>query len=125
MVPIFVVGEHDGNQDGIRADSLLQLVEFYNTVLIHIQVGDLKPRFSRSRGMKNGMMLDLADDVFSLDRRLLAFDEFSDSNRRSRLCLRQGIWYLLTACLLLAINTAVKFRKVRSMAVNSLLLLII
>ena len=62
-----VVGEHDGDQDGIRTDSLLQLVEFYNTVLIHIQVGDLKTAFLQIlAGMKDSVMLDLAcDDVFS------------------------------------------------------------
>ena len=37
-----VVGKHHRDQDGIRADGLLQLIQLYNTVLIHIQVGDLK-----------------------------------------------------------------------------------
>ena len=55
-----IVGKHDGNQDGIRTDSLLQLVQFYNTVLIYIQIGDLKTAFLQIlAGMKDRVMLDL------------------------------------------------------------------
>ena len=63
----FIVCCHYRDQDGLRCDSLLQLIQIYNTIFIHIQICDLCTLFFQPfTGMQDGMMLDFGcDDMVS------------------------------------------------------------
>ena len=63
-----VVCKHNGDQDGLRCDGFLKLIQLHNTVLIYIHVCDLGSALFLQilAGMKDCMMLDLGgDDVIS------------------------------------------------------------
>ena len=63
-----VVCKHNGNENGSRADSLLQLISFQNAVLVYIDLRNLETMVLQPlTGMQNGMVLDLAgNDMVSL-----------------------------------------------------------
>ena len=60
-----VVGEHDGDQDGVRADGRLEILHAHEAVLVHGQVGHLEAlALQRLAGVQHGVVLDGArDDV--------------------------------------------------------------
>ena len=66
--PDFIVGKHDGNQDGIGPDCLLKFIQLDHPVLIHIQVGDLiSPLLQILAGVEDCVVLNPAgNDVLSL-----------------------------------------------------------
>ena len=41
----FIIGRHDGNQDGIRSDGFFQFIRFYRSIFIHIQISHFKTFF--------------------------------------------------------------------------------
>ena len=58
-----IVGEHNGNQDRIRANRRFQLIQLHKSVLIHIQIRHFIAAFLEIfPGMKNRMMLNLRRD---------------------------------------------------------------
>ena len=63
-----VICKHDTDQDRIRADRRLQLIQADQTVSVHIQICDLKSSLLQIlTGMENRMMFDLrGNDMFSL-----------------------------------------------------------
>ena len=65
-----VVGEHHRDQDRIRADRFLQLVDGNGAVLVYREVGDLIAALLEIlTGVKDRVVLDLCcDDVFSFGR---------------------------------------------------------
>ena len=63
-----IVCSHNRDQDGLRCNGFLKLIQVNETILIYIQVCDLGTTlfFKVLAGMKDGMMLDLCcDDMVS------------------------------------------------------------
>ena len=55
----FVVGVHDGDQDGGRPDGLAHILGIDAAVLLHRQVGDFKAvLFQALAGVQHGLVLD-------------------------------------------------------------------
>ena len=65
---VLVVGKHDADEDGIRPDGGLQLVQRNSAVFIHVEIRYLKAMLLQIlAGMQHGVMLDFArDDMFPL-----------------------------------------------------------
>ena len=65
-----VIGKHDGNENGIRTDGPLQLVQLQDAVLVHAHICDLKSSFLQIfAGVKHRVMLNGGgDDMLSLLR---------------------------------------------------------
>ena len=63
-----VVGEHDGGQDGVRADGRLEVLNAHESVLVHGKIGHLEAlALQRLAGVKHRVVLDGArDDVAPL-----------------------------------------------------------
>ena len=63
-----IVGIHYGNQNGIRTDSFLKLVQLNYTIFVHIYVGDFTAIFFKIfTGMQYRMMFNLrCDNMLSL-----------------------------------------------------------
>ena len=63
-----VICKHYTDQNCVRANGCLQLVQTDQSVSVHIQISDLKASLLQIlTGMENGMMLDLrGNDMFSL-----------------------------------------------------------
>ena len=58
-----VVGEHDAHHGGVGTDGSFQLVQLNHTVLVDLQIGDLKAFLLQSlRGVQDGVMLDVGGD---------------------------------------------------------------
>ena len=58
-----VVGEHDGGQDGVRADGRLEVLNAHEPVLVHGQVGHFEAlALQRLAGVKHRVVLDGARD---------------------------------------------------------------
>ena len=59
-----IVCSHNRDQDGLRCDGFLKFIQVNETVLIHIQICDLRTAlfFKVFAGMKDCMMLDLCCD---------------------------------------------------------------
>ena len=62
-----IVCKHHGDQNGIRADRLLDILRRNQTVCIYVQISHFIALLLQiSAGMQDGMMLDLGrDDMFS------------------------------------------------------------
>ena len=64
----FVVGVHDGDQNGFRADGGFQLIRVDPAVFLHRQIGDFVAVFFEAlAGVEDSLVLDgLGDDVIAL-----------------------------------------------------------
>src|ERR1700730_1202730 len=64
----FVVGVHDGDKDGGRADGGFQLIQVDPSVLLHRQIGDFEAVFLKAfASVQDSLVLDgLGDDVVAL-----------------------------------------------------------
>src|SRR5580704_3685837 len=64
----FVVGVHDGDEDGGRADGGFQLIQVDAPILLHRQIGDFEAVFFEAlAGVEDSFVLDgLGDDVVAL-----------------------------------------------------------
>src|ERR1700683_4035065 len=64
----FVVGVHDGNQDGLGRDGFAQFVQVYAAVFLHREIGDFVTVFFEAfAGVERGLVLgDLRNNMIAL-----------------------------------------------------------